>query len=272
MAHLRLRLLLALTLVFVCPLPAPALEIHTLEITGGSMSFTMSPGVGTSPGPAHWDITGPRIALSTVQDQANSGSLFRCTLLGQFNCSPGTILQVGGGGGGGVFLGGSVTLDGVTHGLNAGGNDPRLDGGLALLISAPVLIPEFGSISSVVLTAPFVLTGTLGRTGLECFHPFFNPFACSGDTALSTTYQLHGQGVFYGAMHRENRSDFGDYWQTDSARYEFQAPEPATLLLFGTSAAGLGLARLTRRRMNCDAAVTQSGEQIVTAHCRREVG
>jgi hypothetical protein len=228
--------------VLANPLPAPALGIQTLEITGGSMSFTMF--TPTTPGDAHWDIAGPRIALSTVQEQVNSGSLFRCTL--PPNCPPGATLQVGGSGAGGSFyLGGSVTIDGVTHGLNGGGNDLNLDGGLALSLSASVLIPEFGSISSVVLTAPFVLTGTLGRNGLDCV----GPFTCTGDRALSTSYQLHGEGVFYGAMHRENRSFFGDYWQTDSARYDFQAtPEPATLLLFGTSAAGLTLARLYSRK------------------------
>jgi hypothetical protein len=193
MAYLGHRLLLALALVFVCPLPVVALEIQTLELTGGSMSFTMF--TRTTPGDAHWDITGPRIALSTVQEQQNSGSLFRCTL--PPNCSPGATIQVGGSGGGGSFYsgGGWVTLDGDTHGLFGAGGDPRFDGGLVLSLSATVLIPEFGSISSVVLTAPFVLTGKLGRTGLDCFDPFFNPFVCSGDTALSTDYLLHGQGV-----------------------------------------------------------------------------
>jgi hypothetical protein len=142
-----------------------------------------------------------------------------------------------------VFLGGIVTLDGVTHGLSGVGG-PGFDG-VNLSLSASVLIPEFGSISSVVLTAPFLFTGILGRAGLDC--PPDPRLPCSGDTALSTTYQLSGQGVFFGAMHRENRSDFGDYWQTDSAVYEFQAtPEPATLLLWGTGAAGLGLVRRFR--------------------------
>jgi hypothetical protein len=227
------RLVLSLALLFVCPLPVVALEIQTLEITGGSISYN---GLLDF---AHVDITGPRLAISAQQDIRNHGANFLCTLFGTANCSPGATLQVGGGGADPDF-GGTATLDGVPHGVMA--SDPRFDS-LALSLSASVLIPQFGSISSVVLTAPFVFTGILHRTGLECFDPFFNPFVCSGDLALRTDYQLHGEGVFFGAMHRESRNAF-DYWQTDSARFEFQStPEPATVLLWGTGAAGLGLVR-----------------------------
>jgi hypothetical protein len=230
------QILLALALLFVCPLPVVALEI--LELTGGSISYTMSNALA---GFAQVDITGPRIAIWAQENQFDHGYNFRCTILGGSNCSPGATLQVGGGGAGGDFLVGLATLDGVTHGLTW--IDPHVDS-LKLFLSASVLIPEFGSISSVVLTAPFVLTGELYRTGFYC--P--TPFVCSGDTALSTTYLLHGRGIFYGAMHRENRSPFGDFWQTDSARFDLQlTPEPATLLLWGTSAAGLTLARWYRR-------------------------
>jgi hypothetical protein len=44
-------------------------------------------------------------------------------------------------------------------------------------------------------------------------------------------------------LERQNVGSFGELWVARSATYELQAtPEPTTLLLLGTSLAGLGLA------------------------------
>jgi hypothetical protein len=114
---------------------------------------------------------------------------------------------------------------------------------LILSVSAFVFVPEFGSIESVVLAAPFVLTGSLNRSGITCIS---FPFDCSGDPSARTLYDLHGEGSFHLALHRQRVSDT-DFWVWDSARFDLATPEPATLLLFGTSAVGLGLARRLRR-------------------------
>ena len=73
MAHLRHRLLLALALLFVCPLPVVAFEI--LELNGGSISWTSD-----NPSFALVNITGPRIAISTEEQQVHFGPHFRCTV------------------------------------------------------------------------------------------------------------------------------------------------------------------------------------------------
>jgi hypothetical protein len=236
MAHLRHLLLLALALVFVYPLPVVALEI--LELNGGSITFTGGSSV------AQVNITGPRLGIVTVQQQVFGGYNFRCDVLGASPCTPGTTQQVGGVGGGGDFLGGTATLDGNTHFLGGSGGGPAFDG-LIFSISAFVSIPQFGSISSAVLEAPFGLTGQLFRSGVDCFP---NPSVCSAPpfSVPGTPYDLQGQGVFRGAIHRVNVSGF-DFWETDSFEFDLQpTPEPATLFLWGTSAASL--AAFARRR------------------------
>jgi hypothetical protein len=238
MAHLRHLSLLTLALVFVYPLPVVALEI--LELNGGSITFTGGSSV------AQVNITGPRLGIVTIQQQVNGGYNFRCDVLGASPCIPGTTQQAGGFGGGGDFLGGTATLDGITHFLGGAASSPAFDG-LIFSISAFVSIPQFGSISSAVLEAPFALTGQLFRSGVDCFP---NPSACSAPpfSVPSTPYQLQGEGVFRGAIHRVNVSGF-DFWKTDSFEFDLQpTPEPATLFLWGTSAAGLGLVRWVRRR------------------------
>ena len=178
------------------------------------------------------NITGPRLSLSTDQQVIAGGSGYGFQFCAGFfvgGCGPG-VLSVAGQGAGSDFIGGTATLDGVSHYMNGLGL-PGFDA-LSLFVTGSVLLPEFGNIESVVLAAPFGLTGQLLRSGLESCFP--DPFVCSGDPFSGTLYSLHGQGILHLAMHRQT-TEFGDFWVWDSGQFDLQPiPEPATLLLWGT--------------------------------------
>jgi hypothetical protein len=133
-----------------------------------------------------------------------------------------------------------VTLDGITH-TQLGLALPFSDQ-LVLTLTGAVLIPDFGNIASVVLSAPFTLDGILFRASEPPPFPPFFPFR------EVTEYALHGQGEFLLALHRTKPTGV-DAWQWDSMVFELEpVPEPATLLLWGTGAAGVGLVRWVKRR------------------------
>jgi hypothetical protein len=239
----RLVLLFALAFLLVSPHSVRAVEVLTLD--GGSITATRISSF------ADVNVTGPHLAIVAAQQTVlgSSGYGIRsCSGPGPFGCAPGTVLQIGGGGVGSDFSG-SITLDGAPHGIIPAAGGPQFDS-LILFAFGTVLIPDFGSIESVVLAAPFVLTGTLYRTSRDCFP--FNPSnpACSGSPSgfdTLTPYELYGQGTFHGELNRVHLEET-DFWLWDSARFDLQpTPEPATLFLFGTSTAGLGLARWFRR-------------------------
>lgn len=236
MPHPRGVVLLALMVLALVAPPTHGIEV--LELTGGSISFGAFANIGQV------NITGPRLAITGIQILVNDGYSFRCTVPGfGSNCTPGTTLQAGGFGVGGDFPA-VVTLDGIPH--TAGSADITSDS-IALFISTAVLIPDFGSIASAVLAAHFEAGGTLGRAGVNCFP---SPFNCDGNplTTPGTTYELHGQGTFFGALHRATNPFVGDYWQSDSGLFLFQpTPEPATFLLVATSVLGAVCARRWRR-------------------------
>jgi hypothetical protein len=223
--HRRSRLLAMLSLAFVLALPmsASAIEILDLDLTAGSI-------VGF-PNPfdiAFVDLSGPRVTISALMQlmwgfQACGGMPLRCL--------PGTVLQVGGGAV--TLLAGVATLDGVTHGISA--NSVSDDMLRRLQVDGVATLPEFSETRTAVLTGTFVLTGQLVRCAGSFCQSEFQP------------YDLHGHGVF--TIPLEWDDAFGGEWRSTGSEFDV-VPEPATLLLFGTSAAGLGLARLTRRRMN----------------------
>ncbi|HSL49843.1 MAG TPA: hypothetical protein VK878_12290 [Candidatus Deferrimicrobiaceae bacterium] len=226
----RLTPLLSLVFVLAFPLQGSAMEILTLD--RGSIS--VGPGL---PAPI-FEVGGPRISISAL------GAFF---LFGGFGsppcangCAPGDSLFVGGIWGG-TDLPGHVTLDGVTH--LAGSTSPDADI-LTLALDAAFLAPQFGLSPTAVLSGPFSITGDLLRV-----------FSLGPGGQEVTPYGLYGEGTVDVTLIKRriafpDPNVLRDAWLFESAEYQLQPiPEPGTLLLWGTGAAGLGLARwLSGRR------------------------
>jgi len=122
----------------------------------------------------------------------------------------------------------TVTLEGTTY--HVGGQlvsdlEPRL----TLAFTAPTLFaPPVNVAPIVALTTPVSVSGTFVHHGVV---------EELGATASATLVL--------------QRSGFGELWDARSATYDLTAtPEPATLLLFGTTMAGLALTRWRRRGQN----------------------
>jgi hypothetical protein len=94
--------------------------------------------------------------------------------------------------------------------------------------------PPFGDFTKAILTVPVEFSGFLGF-------------------GESSREQLVASAI---ATLTLDKFDFGprlfggEKWLYDGIRYELSpTPEPTTLLLFGTTMAGLGLARWRRRKL-----------------------
>jgi hypothetical protein len=149
-------------------------------------------------------------------------------------CPPGTPINLNNNAlVGNIYGGRSATLDGVTY---SDFNGAVADSSLFMTFEGnPVIAPPSNVASVVALTNPVTFSGFFRHEGtLE------NLIASAEATVV---------------LEKANFSLLpicplpGDCWKSVSATYELSpVPEPGTLLLVGTTAAGLGLARWRQRR------------------------
>jgi hypothetical protein len=144
----------------------------------------------------------------------------------------------------GSEIGGSATLDGVAN-LVSPNTLPFADG-VVLNISGFYPVPPIGGATGAVLTGPFSLSGEFIR---GCGFGFGFKTCVGVPFDDVSFFLLEGQGVYTLELQLVHDQFRGDGWQWTSVRFDLQpTPEPATLLLFGTSAtAGLGVVRWRRR-------------------------
>lgn len=125
---------------------------------------------------------------------------------------------------------GIMTLEGVTY--NVGGQIVSgLEPQFRLTATGPLLFaPPLNVAPSVALITPVDITGTFMHQGIiETLEAI----------ATATLVLTHSDGG----------PEFGDLWITSSTTYDLTAtPEPTTLLLFGTTMAGLGFTARWRQR------------------------
>jgi hypothetical protein len=180
---------------------------------GGDRGFTLN-------GSAEFFLVGPSIECFGVS----------------ITCSPGTTISLNAGSSG-LEVTASATLDGRSI--------PQV-GGICVGSSTPpcafpgfefrgqAVVPPFGDFTKAIVKAPVDFSGflNLDSPGGQ------NTLVASAIATLTLDKIEHSGGGFPGPA-----------WQYDGIRYELEPiPEPTTLLLFGTTAAGIGLARWRRRK------------------------
>lgn len=233
--------LLGAGILLLLAAPASAMEILYLDrgmITIG-VPTTFPDGEGgeffTTFTGAIVKVAGPRLSIIAAQNL-----IFTTPLCG-FGCAPGQQIDVGWQA---VDWGAAwVTLDGVTHFAGPGFAGP---GGDLLLfdLAVSVTVPPFGDAPgqttiSTTISFPFAIDPHSEQLS-RFIGPLGGPFPDS-----HRLYGLQGAGHFEMTFLR----DGPDLWRSGGATFQLEPiPEPATLLLFATTTAGLGAARWLKGR------------------------
>jgi hypothetical protein len=225
---MRTRPVLGLLVLLTLTIAAPQLAIAGTINVSGSLTFT-----GGSSG-----------SVSLVGDRGftlNAGTSALDAFVGPFEacgfipCPSGRPISVNAVDVGGSFLAVRGTLDGVT--FPSASCTPPDCLSLAMIFNGnPVIAPPSNVASVVALTNPVTLE----------FGVFVNQFSPENLVASAEATVVLEKANF---SLPPNCPLIGDCWRFASVTYDLSpVPEPTTLLLWGTTMAGLGLARWRRHR------------------------
>jgi hypothetical protein len=133
---------------------------------------------------------------------------------------------------------GHATLDGVSYPfVGCCGPPPFPWANARVEFTGQTVAPPFGDFTKAILTVPVGFSGTFS----DDQHVDGNFLHSSEQLLASATATLTLDKFDFGPQ-------FGVAWQYEGIRYELEpVPEPTTLLLWGTTMAGLGVARCRRR-------------------------
>jgi hypothetical protein len=183
-----------------------------IVITNGFVTIT-----GLAGGPAY-SLAGANFAvIGGGGESGNSTPQRLCA-----PCRPGAVLNVDGHFVGFSLGGGSATLNGVVF--------PNVGFAGTFTFNGPPLIVPFSE-SNLTLTSPFTFAGHLLGCPLSCFS---NPAVFSVDLVGSGVATL--QLDFSGFDVQGN-----PLFSFRSIRYDFEVPEPASILLLGAGLAAYGV-------------------------------
>lgn len=203
------------TLLFIVVLTPSSAHADTFVITSGTLTVT-----GPVGGPV-FNLSGDNFSLSgTGGERGASAPQVSC-----LPCTPGSIITVGGNFLGSSLGGGTAIFNGVNRGAGFGG---------AFQLTGPPIEVPF-SLTALTITSPFTFQGHLIVCPETCFlgPQVFSADLIGGGTAridLVVTI-LNGRPLF----------------TFQKVTYNFEVPEPASILLLGGGLAALG-ARLRYRR------------------------
>ncbi len=133
----------------------------------------------------------------------------------------------------GIDLGGSFTLDGTTYlmGSVAWPFDPTFRGNGWVDFEGSTTAPAFGP-TTATITAPFTFSGQVRTSTGQWPNVTIETedLTGAGTTTIDLVWSLSHQ------------------WNLANVSYDFQTPEPSTVLLFGSGLAGLGGVAWRRHR------------------------
>jgi hypothetical protein len=199
------------TLLMIAALTPATATADPLVITSGTLSVA-----GLSGGP-HYNLTGLNFVAGGGGEQGSSTPQMLC-----FPCVSGAAISVGGFFAGSSILGGA-TIDGTFY---------PIVGGTFILSGPTIIVPN--STSNLTLTSPFTFSGTMHLCPSNC--GFSPPFF---------TVDLVGSGIATLNLQVFFLPNGNPIFQFQSVTYDFQTPEPMSILLLGGGL--LGLAAKLRR-------------------------